>query len=239
MSETEQSSMTPKTDATKEKSQRCTVVPYPKVVFFYPLMCVAFVCGLLEATQTTPGAHSNAAGSIFIIVFLINVLVISFDFPGVKALALLLGIIVVVLGVLYLNSLLEKPIIPFIKDFAKLIHEKLGATSALYFLVSSILFVMIFGGILVNWLWNRWTIQPNRLLHKHGLLGELTEYPVIDLQLDKKIEDVFEYALLFAGTLTFRPNPNTPPIRLENVPRINHKEKKIQRIIRQLRVSNE
>ena len=63
-------------------------------------------------------------------------------------------------------------------------------------------------------------------------MKEYTEYPVIDLQVDKKIDDVFELLLLRAGTLVFRPNVNTAPIYLENVPCINSLEKKIKALTR-------
>lgn len=243
MSETEQA-ITPADTSkdTKNKINRCTLVPYPKIVFFYPLMCVSIVCGLLQFFAQRahgPTANSHIAGSIFIIVFFVNILVISFDFPGVKALALVLGVTAVVFLILYIDKALEVNILKGINALLNEIHKGLNASMTFYFLVASILFMMVFGGILVNWLWNRWTVEPNRLLHKHGLFGELTEYPVIDLQLDKRIDDVFEYVLLRSGTLIFRPNPTTNPIRLENVPRINSKERKIQKIIRELRVSSQ
>jgi hypothetical protein len=196
-------------------------------------MCASLVCGFLQAAaERTVGGESHVAGSIFLVVFLINIMVISFDFPGIKALAFFLGIIATVLLLLYLNSL-KPDLLPFIGKILKAVHAKLSASPAFYWLISAILFIMIFGGVLVNWLWNRWTVEPGQLFHRHGILGELTKYPVIDLQLDKKIEDVFEYALLLSGTLTFKPNPSTPPITLTNVPRINAKEEKIQTIIRQ------
>jgi len=72
-----------------------------------------------------------------------------------------------------------------------------------------------------------------------AFFGEFTEYPVVDLQMDKEIDDIFEYALLFSGTLTFRPNPTTPPIRLENIPFIKYKERKIRSIIRKVTVKED
>ena len=236
MVETGQQVVSKKEAKKLEKSRSCTIVPYPKVVFFYPLMLISLVCAIFQFTTVKTGVESPIAGSLFIVAFLINVLVIAFDFPGVKALALFLGIIVVVLGVLYLD--VQYNILPGVQKIFRTLHESLYASTAFYLLISGILFIMVFGGILVNWLWNRWTVEPNRLLHKHGLLGELTEFPVIDLQMDKDIDDVFEYLLLRSGTLTFRPNPSTAPIRLENVPRITSKEKKIQYITRQLAVSS-
>jgi len=222
--------------STGKSSRKYTVVPFPKIVFFYPLMLVSVICGLLEIWKQE-GVNS-AAGPTFVIVFLINILVISFDFPGVKALALTFGTFAFVLGVLYLDSATEMNILDFIMTFLKQIFNNVTASPMMYFMVAAILFIMIGGGILANVFWNRWTIEPNRLRHKHGIMSNVKQYPVIDLQLQKEIEDVFEYALLLSGTLTFQPNPDTPPIRLENIPFINRAEDKILHIIRELKVSS-
>lgn len=264
---TDPGSSLPSTGETKK--ERCVLVSYPKVVFFYPLMFTAFVCCFLEAFSTsinlpvtpknqiespdsvpaapinnqqdaaqaipTPLAHSNVAGSLFVLIFLINILVISFDFPGVKAIAMLLGGIAIVLGLLLLNQSYGI-FVPLKKAFQH-IHQHLYASPYFYLSVGIILFIMVVGGILVNWFWNIWIVESNRLIHVHGLLRETTEYPVIDLQVEKKIVDVFEYLLLWSGTLTFRPNPTTPPIVLENIPRINRKEQRIQAVTRDRKTS--
>ena len=243
MAETEPKTSIPATDGSttkKESKLRYTVVPFPKIVFFYPLMFISLACGIMGLafhSEGTVAPMENVAGTLFVIVFLINVLVIAFDFPGVKALALAFGLISLVFGVILLDQQLNVKILGPLRNVVKSVHSKLHASPVFYIVIFAILFVMIMGGILVNVLWNRWTIEPNRLTHRHSLLGDIREYPVIDLQLDKKIEDVFEYGLLLSGTLTFVPNPNTPPIRLENVPFINRAEKKILSIIRELRVT--
>jgi len=198
-------------------------------------MVAGIICALIEGfsgaeTPAASVADSKLAGTIFIIVFLLNILVISFDFPGIKAVALALFITAAVLGLLYLDS--KTGILGPLTEWTKQLFEGVCASAMMYSMVSAILAIMIFGGIMVNYLWNRWTIEPNRLMHKHGILGDVREYPVIDLQLHKSIDDVFEYALLLSGSLTFQPNPSTTPIRLENVAFINRAEKRIQGIIR-------
>lgn len=214
------------TDTTKNRKRRYTVVPFPKIVFFYPLTIVSIVCGILESIAQGVDAHSTVAGTLFIIVFLVNIMVISFDFAGVKALALTCFLIAALFGLLYFE------ILDNITDISKQLFQNVHASQMLYFMISAILFTMISGGILINLLWNRWTIEPQRLVHKHGLLGDVKEFPVVDLQVHKQIDDVFEYLLLLSGTLTFQPGPSIPTIRLENVPFINRAEKKIQNIIR-------
>lgn len=206
---------------------RHTVVPLPKIVFFYPLMIVCIICAIME---TTNGAeYSQAAGTLFIVVFLVNILIIAFDFPGVKAMALAMVIIATIFGVLWANN--KWGILGPMQDFFKMLFNQVNASTMFYCMISAILFLMVVMGILANFLWNRWVIESTRIYHKHGLFGDVREYPVIDLQVQKSIDDVFEYALLLSGTLTFSV-PNAPTIRLENVPFINRVEKKIQTIVR-------
>jgi hypothetical protein len=238
MAETQQPS-TPSTSTTKAgvKPPQCNIVPYPKVVFFYPLMLASIGCGIAQAISG-PDTPSPTAGTIFAIAFLINILIISFDFPGVKALALAFAIIAFVFGLLWLNAYYEYKLFGPIKEYLKLVSLHLHASTALYFIVAAILCAMIMGGIFTNFLWNRWTMEPNRLKHSRGIpgLADVQEYPVIDLQVSKQIDDVFEYLLLGSGTLTFS-IPNSNPIRLENVPFISVKERRIQDIIRKFSVT--
>ena len=222
-------------DGTKPKLERCTIVSYPKVVFFYPLLFASIICGILENVSPE---KSEISGSIFLFFFLFNMLVISFDFPGVRALVIVFASLAIVFGLILLQIKYKIEILGFITRFYKEnIHANLDCSAVFYYCISAILAVMIGAGILGNWLWNRWTIEPNRLVHRKGLLGELKEYPVIDLQIDKRIDDVFEYVLLLSGTLTFQPGPGVQPIVLENIPLVNRKEKRIQNIVRKFAVT--
>jgi hypothetical protein len=218
---------TPTSQPARPVTSRYTVIPLPKVVFFYPLMFVSIFCGIMEAMH--PGNY--VAGTVFAIFFFLNVLVISFDFPGIKALALFFGIIAVVFGLILFDMKVYAILGPLSEVFRGL-SKQLTASPALYFCLAGILFAMIGGGFIVNYLWNRWTIEPNRLYHTRGILADKEQFPVIDLRVEKKVEDVFEYILLLSGTLTFIPNPSTPPMRLENVALINRAERKIHEIVR-------
>lgn len=210
-----------------------TIVPLPKIVFFYPLLILAIVCGIMEVINGME--DSSVAGTLFIIMFLLNVMVISFDFPGVKALALAMGVLAIIFGLILLDrEVFDRKLLGALGDVIHRLYDQLHASSAFYFCISAILCCMIVGGVLGNILWNRWTIEHNRLKHKDGLFS-YKEYPVIDLQVEKEVEDVFEYLLLGAGTLTFR-IPNNPRICLENVPFIKRAERRIQKIGRQLHV---
>lgn len=191
------------------------------------------VAGTPKAPIHNVDGVSTIAGSIFILVFLLNILVISFDFPGLKALVLGFCILTVILILWNLGWLGQ------IGHYLTQLSGTLYASWVFYAMISGTIFIMISCGIIYNKMFNRWVVESNRLLNRHGFFGDFTEYPVVDLQMDKDIDDVLEYALLLSGTLTFRPNPTTPPIRLENVPFINSKERKIRNIIRKIQVKEE
>lgn len=217
----------PKDGKKEEDHRRYTLVPFPKIVFFYPLMFISIGCGIMQIISRDAPEVRHVAGSIFLIIFLINVLVISFDFPGVKALAMAMGVMALVFGVILLNQ--HMSILAPLSRLMEQLYARVEASSAFYFVISAILFVMIMGGILGNVLWNKWTIEAHRLRHKDGLFS-YREYPVIDLQVDKEVDDVFEFVLLQSGTLTFRIPSQS--FRLENVPFITRAQRRIQSIVR-------
>lgn len=218
-----------------------SIVPWPKVVFFYPLMLACFLCGGIQywwgtaaPGSTEIGFASALAGTIFVVVFLVNMMIITFDFPGIKALAFVFALIALVLVFILLN--IKYGILGPISEILKTLRDHLAASTALYFIIGGILGFMVLCGYFLNHLWNFWTLEHNRLIHHRGPLGDAREYPCIDLQVEKVIVDVFEYLLLKSGTLIFR-IPGSEPIRLENVLFIKSKEQKIKELLGQLRVT--
>jgi hypothetical protein len=248
------------------------VYSYPKIIFFYPLVIVSIICGILssaklkdweprhnvdkpatqvetidaetpEVSETEPGVPNQApvrkhfnlaeyAVVLFLLVFFLNMLIISFDFPGMKALA---TILIIALFFVVSSWLAAKYQLPILETLNRWIHQgmfDIHVSSKFYFYIAGVVALMIFIAIIHQRCFDQWIIEPTRLTHVKGIMKEYTEYPVIDLQVDKKIDDVFELLLLRAGTLVFRPNVNTAPIYLENVPCITTLEKKIKALTR-------
>lgn len=234
MADTQQTTPKPGEPDAATKIPHYTVVPFPKIVFFYPLMFISIVCGIMQAFSQAKDSQNYVAGTLFIVFFLVNILVIAFDFPGVKALAFALTIIALVFGIILLDQKMEGKLLLGLGKMTRSLSEQLWASTTFYFVVSAILFIMIGGGILANVMWNRWTVEPNRLIHKYGMPVQTKTYPVIDLEIEKQVEDVFEYILLFSGTLTFN-IPNNPQVRLENIPFVDRAERKIRTIVRKER----
>lgn len=174
------------------------------------------------------GAHpSYWWGWIFLIVFTMNVMVISFDFPGVKAMAVAFLGMAVVFGGAYLNVQHE-----FLPSLGRWLNQITPyATSHFYFYIGVVLMLIILMSVLINRFWNKWIIESNRLVHKHGMLGDVKEWPTLNLQIRKEINDIFEWCLLLSGSLVFLTGSGERPIVLENIPWINRKEKQIRKIL--------
>lgn len=182
-----------------------------------------------KRTHFTLGEY---AAVLFLLVFFLNMLIISFDFPGMKALA---TILIIALAFLLASWLGMRYNIHILQTLNFWIHNAIfgiAISSRFYFCIAAVVIIMIIIAVIHQRGFDKWIIEPTRLTHVKGIMREYTEYPVIDLQVDKKIDDVFELCLLGAGTLVFRPNVNTAPIYLENVPCISKKEKQIKALTR-------
>lgn len=187
------------------------------------------VAASVYATDAAHGVHPEYLwGWIFLIVFVINILVISFDFPGVKALMVAFLVLAVIFGGALLNQKIR--LIGFLADMFGAI--KPYATNHFYFVVGVVLALIIMSSVFVNRYWNKWIIEGNRLVHKHGMFGDVREWPTLNIQFHKEINDVFEYVLLRSGRLVFHPSgAHDRPIVLENVPFVTSKELKIRKIL--------
>ena len=186
---------------------------------------VASEVGILDSeTGATP---TNWPGWAFLVVFTLNILVVAFDFPGVKALATAFFVFGVSVLILYLNVLYN--IIEPLSDFIKQVSP--FASTDFYLFIVFLLAIVIGISMFVNRFWNKWTLTPISLIHKHGMLGNVREFRTINLQVHKEIPDIFEFLLLGAGSLVFKLPGEPEPIRLENVMWISLKEIKIKRLL--------
>ena len=116
-------------------------------------------------------------GWIWLIVFCTNLLVIAFDFPGVKAMAVSFLIIAMGTGGALLN--MKYKFFPFLEQFFASITPYCSA--GFYVFIGGVLATIIGVAVLVNRFWNKWIIESNRLVHKHGMLGDVREWPTINL----------------------------------------------------------
>lgn len=248
-----------KAEAKPKSQQRILLVSYPKMVFLYPTLIAALVGGFyMLATKveqpvvqvTDDGAAADGAAAqpdapvelrrsgahtmarAFLLVAIVNLVVIAFDFPRTTSLTLFF--FAVAAGVLLWMLFRLKPdLAPAVTEFINSIHAYANAT--FYFLIAAGL-IILYIGVFISRKFDYWEVRPNELLHHHGFLSDLERFAAPNLRIDKEINDVFEYLLLRSGRLILHPNNEPRAIVLENVFFINKKESQITRMLGALQV---
>lgn len=216
-----------------EIPQRIYLVAYPKIVLLYPSFLAAIAAGIyMAATGGENLAGAELAGLLFLGIFAMNLVVLSFDFPRTASLTLVFLIFGVVMGlILFFRSYPDA--LPAVTDFLRKLRPFANAT--FYFTIATILGV-IYLLVLVSRRFDYWEVRPNELLHHTGLLSDLKRYSAPHLRIDKEINDVFEYVLLRSGTLILHPSQERRAIVLENVPNISRKEEQLTKMLGALQV---
>lgn len=234
-SEREQAPSREKRAAKEPKS--VYLVPYPKVVFFYP----AFVAAIVIATWMAITNRFNvdvddkmavAATWIFLCILSVNLIVITFDFPRATSLTMFFFVAALALAVVLLSHLLPDTL-PTVTEVITSIHPLANAT---FYIVFASVMALIYVAVFISVRFDYWEVRPNELLHHHGILSDLKRYPAPKLRVDKEINDVFEYLLLRSGRLILQPSSERRAITLENVPFISDKEKAITAMLGALQV---
>lgn len=202
---------------------RLRIHPWPKMVYLWPTMFISFAMAIAERFM---GQYAALWGFVFMVVFGLNLMVLTFDFPRGTSLTLAFAVIATVL-VLFLANYHFEVIGPLARFFK---NRKMSASSEFYvclFLVQVILFV----GMYVVTRFDYWELTPNELLHHRGVLGDMERYPTAGLKFNKEITDFFEYILCGSGTLTLHLPSSPRPIVLENILRITRVERVADRLL--------
>jgi len=196
---------------------------WPKIIFLYPTLVAAIICAvgsLLFEDQ------ARLWGTIFVTVFFVNLLVMSFDFPRTSSLNLFLLVIAVILGAVLINQ--RFTFLPQLRDLMSGFTPE--ANTQFYAIFAGSLAFVYLVVLLVDFRFDYWLVRPNEIIHRRGVLGNVSRYPAPGLELQKEITDVFEYLLFGSGRLVIQPTKG-PAIVLENVFRINDKERRIQALL--------
>ncbi len=221
----------------KAKKESIFLVPYPKVIFFYPAFLTAIVLAVWMALTDRFSVKADDTTAVvltwtFLGVLAVNLAIITFDFPRATSLTMLFLVAAVVLGGVLLFT--------FYPTLAPAVTEKLGKirplANATFYIVFSSVLAVIYVAVFINVRFNYWEVRPNELLHHHGFLSDLKRYAAPNLRVDKEINDVFEYMLLRSGRLILQPSSERRAITLENVLFISTKEKAITGMLGALQV---
>jgi hypothetical protein len=216
-----------------DRPESIYLVAYPKVLMLYPTFLTAIAAGIyMVATGGKNASGAEVTGLIFLGIFALNLIVLSFDFPRTVSLTLFFLIFGVAMGLIlffrsYPNAL------PAVTDVLRELRPVANAT--FYFTIATILGV-IYVFVFISRRFDYWEVRPNELLHHTGLLSDLKRYSAPNLRIDKEINDVFEFMLLRSGTLILHPSQERRAIVLENIPNINRKEAQLTQMLGALQV---
>lgn len=208
------------------------LVSYPKVIFLYPTFIVALLAGLYLAFAPPNAAVNHTLSSIFIVVLAVNMMIFAFDFPRTTSLTVFFFIAAIILGTLLLFRWNDQ-ILPAL---TRLVQQYQPEANATFYLSIAAMISLLFAGVLINVQFDYWEVTPNELLHHHGVLSNLERFSAPQLKIDKEINDVFEYMLLRSGRMILHPSNEPRAIVLENVLRINGKERQITGMLGALQV---
>ncbi len=222
---------------------------HPKIVFLYPTFLVAVICGIISFFSGTtsislPGPDgqevthlvATRAGEIttmaFMCVFVLNLIVLAFDFPRTTSLTLFFFGAAVAMGLFLLFHFHPELFGVIGKVFESM---KPVANTSFFFMFAGILFGFYLL-VLASLRFDYWEVRPNELLHRHGILSDLKRHPTANIRIDKEINDVFEYLLLGSGRLIIHLANEPRAIVLDNVFFINKKEQQLTKLLGALQV---
>ncbi len=187
---------------------------YPKIIFFWPLLITSFILWIIQVIGGNP---ISILGTVWFIVFFINIFVTAFDFSSTKFFVLVLAIVVVLLLVVFLVL----PNFAISLNFGTL---NLGLSTQFY-LAMTLILVFILGIVIISTRFDYYKIERNEIIHKMGIFSSAERFPVKSLRFKKEIPDVFEFFLLRAGSLTIMPGGRDEVMFLPTVLNINKVEK--------------
>jgi hypothetical protein len=219
-----------------DAADRVVIRSYPKIVYLYPTLVAAIVAGIwswasLKHHSGDLSAMSLGPGRVFFIIFAFNQLVLAFDFSRKSFLAMcLLGAFLLTLGILL--ELLKLPIFDSLESF--LGYFVLRAHPHFYLAIAFVMLVLI-AAVFVTTRLEYWEVRHNEILHYQGFMADVERFPAPGLRFKKQIPDVFEYALLRAGTLVIMPAVGEKQ-EIHNVPNINIVESRLDQMLGTIQV---
>jgi hypothetical protein len=199
------------------------------------------VQGMVEVkttTESTPKddirdfrSPQNTLAMLFLGVFALNILILTFDFPRFTVLAGILLGTTILFFLLWLTLQFD-----WFHPLLRMFNHLYLVANANFYLVFAAILLVTYGIILVTRWLDYWEFMPNEILHHHGPWSDLERFPTLNLKFDKEIPDVFEHMLFGAGRLVFHVQNEQKSIMLDNVLWINRKEEALKQIMSRLEV---
>lgn len=236
---------------------------YPKIVFLLPTLVFCFFSAcylefaggndvaivaeqaasqtvLPEGVEATDAANAESANTpevtvtvIFMLVFTLNLVVMGFDFPSNRFIALIAFVFLGV-AVLWILSRENPELLGGIGDF--LGSFKPSANATFYWVLTfmlGLLFVIMFIARSLDY----WEIRPNEAVHVHGLPRHKKRYSAHHMRFEMEVNDIFEHMWPFkAGRLYIRPTNEKQQYVLDNVMNVRQVNDQANEILSALQV---
>jgi hypothetical protein len=193
---------------------------YPKAVFFYPTFLTAVICAALSLVLRKPeDPFPRLPGDIFFTVFAINILITAWDFSKTGFIAVILMGVIVILGTILIQIKFQ-----LLAGVGALLGRlQLQCHPHVFLMFAAIFGFLLFLAFVQSRL-DYWKVHGNELVHVTGFVGNVERFPAPNLRFRKELPDVFEYALLRAGTLVLEPvhgerHPLTGVININSIER--------------------
>ncbi len=205
---------------------------WPKAVLLYPLLGASVLFGFLSM-GSAPEKSSGTMGLVFLIILGVNLFVMTFEFNRIKSIALFFFVVAFIFAALFISAKTDISILGWLRE--AMAGVKAWANSSFYFgvaIVLGVLFIFMFAHTRINY----WEVTSNELIHHRGMLGDVERFPAPNVRITKEINDIFEFGLLWSGSLVIVPASEKKAIILETVPRINEVERKLKAVLSEIAV---
>ncbi len=205
---------------------RVIVRAYPKVIFFWMTWLFSLVAGILAPETYNPDVVTHL-GTVWMSIFLFNLIVISFDFSEV------VSVMVLALVAVFILAGLQFGYLSFLGDWLGSLH--IWMNGSFYFAVFGI-FTAIYAVVFIQTRFDYWEFRYNEVIHRRGVFAQIKRYSTEDLRWFKEIPDVLERVLAGSGRMILTTPREQHPIVIENVLRIGSIDEKVADILGTKRV---
>jgi hypothetical protein len=210
-------------------SERLVVRPMPAVLYLYPSLFAALLCGVVVALDGPSVEHPGATGIVFTLVFFFNLSLLAFDYTRGTSIALVL--VAVVIGLL-------TALYPALGEFLqRTLDQPMFMNATFYWVWSSCMATLL----AFAWLRTRfdyWEIDSNEIVHRRGWFGDVERWPAPNVRMTKEIRDVLEYLLFRSGRIVLVPANEQRAIVIDHVANIDRVEARIQTLLGALKVND-
>lgn len=189
--------------------KRISFRAYPKIVFAWP---IALAAAAAAAAMLYWPNRMNQIGLLFMLIALLNLFVLAFEFSRGKSMSVALGAVGLTSTLMLFNQ--KYPIFRPLQRWLQ--GREVHASVEFYFFLAAGLAV-VFAGIFLRTRFDYWTLSSSELVHRKGFLGESERFSTSGIKLRKEITDVFEYLMLGAARIILTIPGQANPIVLENV----------------------